>query len=454
MATKLSNYFAGPFSKPVTLIFDGDSKGAEPLQAITWARAYQPMAVNVGYGSGGGAPYDIHVGGSDTTNAATTGLTNATRLAATAAIVTAQAALNPVDIWLTIGTNDTNGGVVSSETVIANIRKYHNTLRAAGLRFLILMAIDPRETLGSGNRANVLATNAAYASYCALVPDAMFCDPSPQILDPLSTHWECIGGSLLTAVGNFGGLHASGYGIWMKYKAVLALARTIYRNVPYNDYDLSDIYDTTLNTRGNMLGVNGRFVSIGGNNVLFTNGGSGTVTGTVPLGCLLQGGMDGTMGITFAQAACPAYDMLRGTSGAQCVNLSFSGTPTSTNALQIQRQSGFAGALGTTPMKARALLNFNNVTGLYGIKMGLGGILPQAAMNLGSGTAPGLYTLADQMPTLNGIHEIAYDIVPTTNAGPTLSLYVNFKAGVPLTGSIDFIGASLRRDDPIPAATP
>jgi hypothetical protein len=426
----------GDTAKQVEVCFDGDSKSSEPSGALAWALSRQPMSC--------WRSTDFGVGGSDTSSTSTN-LTSASRLATTAASITTKAASGPVDIWLTTGTN--NNTTISSEDIISNIRKYHNTMRTAGLRYLILCNIDPRTSGGS----NIIAKNRAYADYCKNIADAFYCDTSAEVIDPTdTTNFSPIGQATGSAF-TFGadGLHANAWGIYMKSFGVQRLAETLYRTERYELVTPSDVYSSPINIRGNLLGVLGRTLAIGGTNSI-TNSGTGGLTGTPPSGWTASGTLTGDMGIAFSAATCTLYDTYANTSGTKCVRMTLSGTPSSTTTITIQRaRSESAGtAFGTTPYRVDALLAFNSLVGVGGFACNNNNIGSGLNFRLGSSTP----AASDQFPTLNTLHQVRLQVTPASNQNSTTSLIFYVRAGVTVSGSIDILGAVQRFNTNTPAA--
>lgn len=435
-------------ARPVArLMVDGDSKTSEPAAAAYWVNARTPIDVWIGSDNFG-------VGGSTTGTQASTGLTNATRLAAMQAGVSAAvAAGSTVDMLLTIGTNDIVLSSLAPETVLANLRKYHAAFRAAGGRFLIVMAVDPRTGLTAALARKLAALNRGYADYCTTVSDAIFCDSAAWLLDPAAgnTLYAPVGGATAAAFAmTADGLHGSAYGNYRKQYALAPILQSLYRPRQRIPLYLNDDYDATEAMRGNILGANGRMVSLGGTNSL-TNSGTGTITGTPPLGWNAEGALSGTLGVAFATATCSALETHAGSTGWQAVRVTFSGTPTSNGELTIRRNVGLS-ALGTTRMRASVLMACNALTGCVGAYVSSINVSPANLVYLGSSSPLGSLLAADRLPQLDGLHEFDFPVLPTSNSNSGLVIGIRWQAGVPMTGSIDLIGASWRRADPIPNA--
>lgn len=430
------------------LMTDGDSKRIEPLSAARWINARTPLDVMLG-------THDFGTGGSNSGTAATTGLTNATRMGNMQAAVAAESAAGSIcDMLLTIGTNDIAISATPPETVIANIRKYHNAFRAAGGRFLILMAVDPRTGLSAAQARQVVALNHAYADYARAIPDAIFCDTVPWWLDPATgnaTHLP-IGGATGAAFSMAAdGLHGNAYGAYRKHHALAPILQAIYRPRVRHTLHAADAYNAGDAVRGNILGGAGRMVATGGT-ASFTNNGTGTVSGTPPAGWTGSGTLTGDMGLSFTAVTCPALESLAGSSGWGAVRISFSGTPSASGGISFVR-TGATAALGSTPMAGSVLVNCNALTGCFGMSLQTVNVTPTTVLYLGSSAVAASLAASDQLPVLDGLHGIDMAPIPTSNSGSGLSFGIRWMGGVPLSGSIDLIGAAWRRCDPLPAAT-
>lgn len=363
-------------------------------------------------------------------------------MATTAASVVALTAQYICDVWLTIGTNDIS--TTDPETIIANIRKYHNMLRTNGVRFLILMNIDPRNGLAAASYNRLISANAAYLAYCQSVPDAFYCDTTAKTVLPTATDF-----SLISGLSN-DGLHFNGGGLYAKHFGIRQLAEQLYRKRGFQQYTLGDLYNATDAIRGNKQGTNGRCVSIGGTQSI-TNSGTGSITGTPPLGWVSSGAIDGTFGITFTQENCTSLDTYAGTSGAQCVRMAFTGAPATSISLNLTRGNTINTQLNTIPMRGSLLINFNALTGGVGITHSTIGLSTNPSTTLWLGSTP---VASDVLPQLDGLHELDWRTIPVTNFNGSNVLALRFFAGQAVSGSIDIIGSIQRRDDAVPAASP
>jgi len=429
-----------PYAK---LMADGDSKRLEPVAAARWVNARTPIECWIGSN-------DLGAGGSTTGTQASTGLTNATRMSAMQATVAAEVAAGwTVDMLLTIGTNDIAGGY-PPETVLANLRRYHDAFRAAGGRFLIVMAVDPRDGIDGTAARKIVAVNHGYADYCNSIADAIFCDATPWWLDPApgNVSFAPVGGSTGAAFAVAAdGLHGGAYGAYRKQFALAPILPALYRPRQFLTLQPGDAYGSSDAIRGNILGTNGRMVSLGGTSNI-TISGTGSASGTPPAGWTADGTLSGDLSVTFSVQDCAALDDLTGASGWQAVRLTFTGTPDASGALTIKRFVSLA-QLNATPMLASALFGANGLSGCHGLYLATVNVNPTTTCYLG---ASGSIGATDQLPTLDGLLGIDQPIVPTTNSNSGLNIGIRWLAGVPLSGSIDLIGACWRRADPVPAA--
>ncbi|ARS29113.1 SGNH/GDSL hydrolase family protein [Sphingomonas sp. KC8] len=429
------------------LMMEGDSKTFEPVSAAYWVNARTPIDVWIG-------SHDFGVGGSTTGTQATTGLTNPARLAAMRAAVSAAVATgSTVDMLLTIGTNDIVLSGFAPETVLANLRKYHDAFRAAGGRFLIVMNVDPRTGLDGPTARKLIALNRGYADYAASVADAIYCDSAGWWLDPASgnTSYTPTGGATGAAFSMAAdGLHGNAFGAYRKQYALAPILQALYRPRQRGPLYLGDDYDVANAPRGNILGANGRTVSLGGTSSI-TNGGTGTISGTPPLGWTAYGALSGTLSVGFTVATCGALESHAGSTGWQAVRITFSGTPTSNGDMNVRRNV-LLDPLGTMPMRASALMACNALAGCAGIYAATVNVSPSTLVYLGSNAATASLVAADRLPQLDGLHEIDFPVVPTGNSNSGVMIGIRWLAGVPMSGSIDLIGASWRRADPIPNA--
>ncbi|SNS20496.1 GDSL-like Lipase/Acylhydrolase family protein [Sphingomonas laterariae] len=427
---------AQPF---VQLWGDGDSKTGEGVGAFEWAVARLNLDAWVGGRQFG-------VGGTNTSNSGNN-LTSPARMATiVTAIETASATGDIIDVVMTIGTNDVVLANMTSEAIIANIRNYHDVIRAAGCRNLILMSIDPRTNLTATQQGQIASANRAYEDYCRVVADAIFVDAMPWMLDPASPSFIPIGG----AGGTFGavtndGLHCSAYGIFRKSFAVEAVAEQLYRFRPVELIGSGIAFNSVTAVRGNILGTGGRFVAMGGTDS-FTKVDTSSVVGTPPATFTGSGTLNGDTKLTYSVANCADLGSRYG-GDWPCINVALSGTPVSTSDIQLAGRYVVFAYPASTRMRGRALVNLNNVTGLSRLRLQTQNVNPPLSKTLG---AAGAAAPQHELPTLNGLHalEIVCDPVNAGNSG--LNLLISGVAGRPFGGSIDLLGIEWRRADAIP----
>ncbi|WP_294390470.1 SGNH/GDSL hydrolase family protein [uncultured Sphingomonas sp.] len=445
----------------VVIVNDGDSKGQELQAAARWALARQPRnvrygaSINVGSSTTGDGTFDVN--GETKYN-----LTHPTRLAAAVQTITDLTGKGfQVDVWMKIGTNDLAAAspVISHDAILANVKKAWNLYQAAGARFLILHAVDPRTSFSSAQR--IITLNRLYSEFAQSTPGVFFLDLAAQLVDPTSATDAPLGGSTGGAFAVMvDGLHQSEYGFYRSSFGLAPLLQRLYTPLPIDLLHRTDAFSATA-TRGNLLGTVGRMVALGGTDSSVKSG-TGTVTGTPPNGWELTSTttLTGDLGITFTQAACAALDTHMGSSGSQCVNMALSGTPTADGSIRLRRtvltSSGVSVPAGT-PLIGEALVNFSALQGLHGFtasgnaNAGLNGSTELFGVGAGGGKA------SSQFPALTGLHffnglvshvPVATKNITTFNA----DFIFSYRAGVPLSGSIDLIQMAWRAAFPLPAA--
>jgi len=428
-------------SRPfVQLWADGDSKAMEPINGAAWVLAKEPMEVYTGRSFG--------IGGSGTgTTTSPNGLLVPARMAViVAALEAAVAAGTIVDVVLTAGTNDAGNGTISPEEAIANIRAYHNALRAAGLRYLLLMSIDPR--VGSSGAA-IVSANRAYADYCETVPDAIFVDTTPWLLDPASTTHSPIGadtGAVWSVTAD--GLHCSPYGCYRKQFALSPILRTLYRPRAFEGISKVSIYNASTSPRGNILGTNGRFTTIGGTDS-YTKNDTSSVTGTPPASFTASGTLSGDVALTYSVEDCAALGDYFG-GDWPCVRVALAGTPTANATIQLAGRFVSFPQADSTPMIGRAIFACNALAGTRGFRLASQNVTPPVNQSLG---ASGSVNPSDQLPALDGLFSLDFFTVPTSNINSGLNFQLNIMSGVELSGSIDLIGIEWRPWPAVPAAS-
>jgi hypothetical protein len=435
-----------PMSGSAFMVFDGDSKGLEPLYGLQWAVARTPVLVDYG-----GA---LNIGGTGTCSAANQ-LTNTTRMATAFSTVAALvAAGKTVDVSLKIGTNDVSavsGCIVTNDQILANIRKAWANYQAAGARYLFLWNVDPR---GSTNASQVVALNKLYEGMATSVPNVIYMDATAFLVDP-STNVDLLGVAAPSAAGSVStdNLHLNMHGLYREsYAWEPALLQRIYpvRRIQSLQPDVN----STTAPRGNVYGTLARFVAIGGTDST-TKSGTASVTGTPPNGWSMTGSLDGSLSLTFAQVTCTALDAYTHTTGSKCVRMTMSGTPTTSQLITFTRTSSSISITGGQTAENEILVNFNAVNGLCLLQTKSNRNTGQLATPAGGQTC----NTADlQLPQLDGLYYFTMPAVAGTFSGTATSVFANFyfklMAGVPVSGSIDWIAVSERAKPPIPAPAP
>jgi lysophospholipase L1-like esterase len=417
---------ATPAVIPRALILsDGDSKAPEPLQGFVWWLANNPKKVEFG------ANYGVGGTGSDSTN----GILKPSRLATvTAAIAAGVAAGQPVDMFLTIGIND----VITPEATITNVKTYADAIKAAGVRWLFIMSVDPQ----TGSTAAKLAINAGYADLAASRTFIRFIDNSPQWLDfSAATTFDPIGasGGAYGAV-TYDGTHASGYGNFLKGTSVGAAIGSLYPDEVVFPVSKADVFNNSTAPRANMLGANGRFLALGGTQ----SATGGTVTGTPPLGWTFQGALSGLV-VTFTTTTSTALQTRLGLSAAPaCVRMTFSGTAGADVSMQlITSASVVISSPGTGRMMSGILAYANAMTNFQNFQTKVVFFTPTFQTDLGN--AGGLVA-SGNIPTLTQM--LAIQQVGTETGNPNAIfpvLTIRVQNGQTISGSLDLIGFSVRK---------
>lgn len=416
----------------IRVVTDGDSKGDEPRMALRWLKSFSPFFADLENGA------QLNVGGSNTSNAATYGLTNSARIAAMTAAVAANTAAGYVtDLYLTIGTNDATANT-SPETIVTNVGIYYDAFVAAGGRNLILMSIDPR-TLG--NAAGSIATNRAYEDFCLFRKNAFFCDTTPYWLDPaITTDFAPIGGSAgLAGAYTRDGLHASGLGMYNKRLALNNIVNALYVKRTLKPISKMDVWGLTTAQRGNMLGANGRFTAMGGTNSIT----GGTVTGTPPLGWTVAGALDVGVACTFSVGASSLLNTYTGLTGNNCVNVALTGTATTAGSLTFSSANAIINSPGAGRYTTDTLLGANALAGIDNFQT-YTYFSQSGSVMLGSPT--GILAAYDKLPAITGLIDMETSLTDTSNPfAAGLVLVIKWQAGAVFGGSLDLIGSMIRR---------
>ncbi|SNS52854.1 GDSL-like Lipase/Acylhydrolase family protein [Sphingomonas laterariae] len=454
------------FVRPVNLIVDGDSKGVQVgnmshASALFWALARTGRIANFNP-----ATDSLAVGStvSGTNGGAVTGLISAGRLNSMIARVQAVAATgaDPV-IILKIGANDV--GLTAPETVLANVRRYWETARAAGAVRLLLMSVDPRvatagaaPALSSAVARAGHAINAAYRAYAAASPDIIMVDSHNALTDPTNDLFYPIGGvSAAGFASMLDGLHESQYGAWLQSKALGDALRLVGRPLPaISGAMINGVTGwSATEPRGNVLGNEARFGGTGGTsgNVALTGGGGVTGIDQFPAAKLfgaypnLGGTLSGTLAVAISSVAYqPMADQDR--PDHKATRLTFTGTPSANGSLAIaavaQKPSGWD---YTIPLDWDADLYCNALTGCAGLSLVLsaGG----SGLTIGGNDATLLPALTGRLIP----HRPAPSVASADPANITLELRINWRAGMAMSGSIDLFGMGISQARPIPVAS-
>lgn len=428
---------------PVYAMFDGDSKGQEPLQALRWLRAFDGVELRE-------AGTDLNVGGSDTSARRTTDYTHPTRLGILQTTLNAHTAAGRViDYYLTIGTNGV-AALDSPTQMMADVRKVHEQyLRTQPcFRYLFLFSVDPRTGSNGTTSQSVIHTlNRLYERYAlANSWDVIFVDTNSVLVDPASA----LGNPLATTMGD--GLHCNAYGNFKKQGALRrAGVASLYRNKPFRSLTQAAAEGTGNTTGGNMI-AKGRVVAMGGGGSL-TNTGTGTVTGTAPDGASLSGSIDGNVSVAFTATTVDVTtdNNLIPRGSWPCVRISVSGTAVAKNTITIQMTKFGSTIVGGETVNIGGLINLNAATGVAGIYMTSNQTGPLGEPLVGSKEA----NTGPIQDALSGPMLIETNGYVSTGAAANFnaSFNITWPAGAVLGGSIDLLLMYVERVLPIPAAT-
>lgn len=452
---------ASSLTRPV-LLWAGDSKAGEGGEAARWVQAKYRLDVRIETLLASNA-----VGGSDTgSGSSPAGMTNATRLAAGVADIAARVALGQiVFVVLTIGTNDAGGGI-AAETSLANIEKVFNAWFAAGLSGVILMSVDPRTntvyTSTVGNRNN------SYREYRRGQRGILFADTTPYLTAPTDIFGTILGaGTDVAGSASADGLHLDSYGVFQKALALEKPMLQMFAQMEPRSFPTIDVYSAT-NTRGNLMnavsnkgnsgtqGGTGRHLDIGGDASTWSPG-----AGTPPLGWTATvNGYDGSLSISFSKVLCALWNAYTGIAGAYGVQIAFSGTPTSSGSLILERRPTGTGIdpsvpVGGIELEAAWLFEASSLAGITGISISTVGTTPAAvvAATLGT-TTNGSKSQADRMPAFSGLFEMVAQGTTTSGTSPGLDITIGWHAGGAVSGSLITIGAGLWPKLALPTPTP
>jgi hypothetical protein len=436
----------------VAVIYDGDSKGLEPLVIMQFIAFRNRLAILFN-----GA--QLNLGGTNSGTGTVNGypcLLNPSRIATAQAACAAAKANGVFDYSLKIGINDLSG-VTATQAIVANIRKFHETVvRPGGARYLLLWAIDPTATISATGSINSL--NALYSAYAdANSKDVIFLNPYNSILDPTSSTSALIGGATNSATAySRDGLHLvrRALNAISLTPAIDSAIRSIYRQRALLDLSLSGGYDATAYRYGNFLGATGRLTAMGGSG---TATGATTVSGTPPNGWTLSGNAAGASLTWSVVSGIAALETAAGNTGFSAVRLAISGTLTANMDMRLQSNafpdsSGGAIAIGDK-LQTAMLVNFNAAAGLTGLYLdnpaGGGGVTYGSVA--GGPSNPG-----DTLPAINGLVTVQSDPITLASVPGGYGMGFDFSGlnGAVLGGSIDLFAVRIGKIGPIPAVAP
>jgi lysophospholipase L1-like esterase len=448
------------FARPI-ILFDGDSKTMEAYYAAVWATARSRLNVHLGPAIAGGS-----IGGSTTgnnTNGGVNGMLVPARLNASKADVAARVAAGQlVDICVTIGTNDLGRDSVPAETVLANIRRYVQEMKASGARYIILMSVDPRASGGDLGAARIQAYNRGLQDLARIESGVRFCDTWPYLMNAALSQGLNGGGSNAAFSVSSDGLHFSGYGCYVKSFAIEPVLAEIYPKRTLISISADDYYDAAAAPRGNFLsllnyqngqtatGV-GRTRAMGGTDNL-TLAGTASKAGTPPIGWAADGALTGNMNVTFSVSTSPLLEAELKGSGYQCVKVNFSGTPAANGYLQLSRLADTGTNRLNQATEFAVLMELQALTGFFGFQLGQSYSSGNEGISTSS-TAPNAVGLPEQLPSLTGLYEFHNILTPANYQYAGVTAQYGWRAGVPVSGSLIMIGAVVRPELSLPAPT-
>lgn len=424
---------------------EGDSKaqvggGSGATGYVMWALARYPADIIYDYAT---ANLAIYGGTSDGTNVTqgndayggtkNSGMLTAQRLAR----CYAQIALGCDMAILQVGTNDL-ATVTDDVTIIGNVLKWHNLMRGAGLKRLILMSLDPR----AGSSATVQGINASHnralAEYARRNADVTFIDTSGITLIADASGYLPASGVMVDGVHETAATNYKKAGLLGPVLQQLAPPKSMRTLVP-------ELYNATSARWASIPpasgGANGRFAGTGGTRTTVNS------TGSASTGWEFMGGDAGLTTTVTGDVACTYLNNLYGRSDFLAKRITVSGTPGANTYVGGRFLSGTTFSnftAGVDTVGHAFAVQCNSLVGCWGI-----GTYLQA--NTGAISAwgkAGNYLSTSVLPTLDGFYHVERPSPTLLPAGITSlnawwELY--FAAGVPVSGSFDLISFNLRK---------
>jgi len=465
-AMMTENYRTLDRNRAPRILTDGDSisvlmSGYSGRSPLFWAASLYPFPF-----THDGSVDNFGVG-STFTNAAN-GLLTPSRIAARSARIAACRAAGEFVIMISqCGTNDMAG--VGSDTdngtlsIIANYQAWWNTCRDAGANFGIVMAIPPAGGSDATRARKVLAANHALNEWCRRNRQELaFIDTQMALGTDAGETFLPAGGTVgTTGSVMFDTLHPSARGAYLQGRLlgpVLQRLCGVRRSLLTMAGDLFVRSTTPTSTRGNVLGRQGRYFDTGGTTAQVTLSGGGGVTGVAnwPSAKLftnypgLTGTLSGTMAVAITQEAWPFAVNESGRSDVLTTKLSFSGTPSADGQLKW-------GATVTSGLPDFADGPYDIESVLWA--QALAGFCPPYVSTVtsasggrawgGSGNVSDVVTVDGLLQIINPNPQVATGNVANMSCNTSL----DFKANVPVSGSLYIYGQAIIQNPALPTPT-
>jgi hypothetical protein len=446
------------------IFVEGDSKsvilgGSLSSSALNWALAKYP--VDVYYDP---AVDNLGVNGSTTGTSATAGtdyygvtpvplgVLHPTRLARCYAAI----ARGCDTAIYRCGVNDVLAADTGAGSTVANIITWCGLMRTAGIKRIILFVIGP---VGSGTPTALqakytAARNRALHQFAALNADISIVDENGWMVDTSSALFIPKGGAT-GALGNttYDGLHENVYGGCGIGQ--YALGPVLARLFPPRDPAIihgSDAYDSADGKRGNLYGTIGRFGGSGG----LVSFPSSTVTnaGVAAAGWVFGGSVSG-LTIDFSVVPCSYLNTKYNRTDFNALRMTFSGTPGGSGfgAMAVYNLtpvdiSGYAS--GGLLLDNRWDITCNALNGVSCFQLYYQPNATGASAYWGNQ----LSSASDILPQLDGDYHLGmpapWNLYDTAKTSILAGLAIGYRAGVAMSGSIDFVGATLARHITLP----
>lgn len=449
------------------IITDGDSisvlmSGYSGRSPLFWAASLYPFPF-----THDGSVDNFGVG--STFSTAANGLLTPSRIAARSARIAAcRAAGEAVIVISQCGTNDVGvtGSSLADDNVagslVANYQAWWNTCRDAGANFGVIMAIPPAGGSDATRARKTLAANHALSEWCRRNKHELaFCDTQMALGTDVGETFLPAGGTVgTTGSVMFDVLHPGSRGAYLQGKILGPIMQRlcgIRRSLLTMAGDLFVRSATPLTVRGNVLGRQGRFFDIGGTTAQVTLSGGSGVTGVAnwPSAKLftnyppLSGTMSGTMAVAITQDVWPVALNESGRTDVMTTKLTFSGTPTSDGLISW-------GGTVTSNLPDFADGPYDVESVLWAAQLAGFGPPNVSAVFSSSGRSWGGGSNVSDVGTMDGLMQIINPnpLVAVANpANMSVNTSMNFKANVPVSGSLYIYGQAMIQNPALPAPT-